>query len=178
MTLGYFMFSLGAMFLYSAITNTPIRNLILGIPGPGQPPDIVPDTPTPASSGATTRKLSGLGAWGSAKKAVDSLTRGIRLPTMSTKRGTRGTSTGGVSDHWTGCKECFARDLGGTLKQRDRAAQKIMRILGQDYNPGDPLEYTGNYQGYRVQVLHRTNLGGDHFGHLHLGARKIGYEPA
>lgn len=41
MTLGYALFSLGAMFLYSAVTNTPIRNLILGIPASGQPTDIL-----------------------------------------------------------------------------------------------------------------------------------------
>ncbi len=56
MTLGYFAFSLGAMLLYSAVTNTPVRNLILGLPGPGQPSDILARA-LPGSSGATTSKV-------------------------------------------------------------------------------------------------------------------------
>ena len=112
-------------------------------------------------------------AWGGSQSVANSLSRALSLRATSEKRSRRGTASGGVSDHWTGSKQSFAKDLGGTVEQMDAAAVQLARELGiRGYKKGQRLEATVNRGGHRIQVLYRTNTGGNHFDHIHLGVRR------
>jgi hypothetical protein len=91
----------------------------------------------------------------------------------SGKRDTVSTASGGVSDHYAGNESANARDIGGTPAQMDRAAVAIARALGISYRKGQPLVANVNRNGLRFQILYRTNVGGDHFDHIHVGARRL-----
>lgn len=116
------------------------------------------------------------GSWGGTKKIADLLTDGIGLQVTSTKRSTQSTSSGGVSDHWQGCKECYAKDMSGTVGAMDRAARMIMSRLNAQYS-GGAIVHTTVKSGFRIQVLYKTMVGGNHFDHIHVGIRKVGYAP-
>lgn len=96
------------------------------------------------------------------------------LRTSSGKRDTVSTSSGNVSDHYRGNTSANARDLAGSVPDMDRAAVAIARRLGlKGYKKGQPLEATVTRNGIRYQVLYRTHTGGNHFDHIHVGARRV-----
>jgi hypothetical protein len=51
----------------------------------------------------------------------------------------------------------------------DRTAAQIAAALGTPGWRGGVLNARCN--GYRVQLLYRTNIGGNHFNHVHVGVR-------
>lgn len=114
--------------------------------------------------------------WGGAKAVADALAANTGLASTSRKRSTQSTSSGGVSDHWEGCRECYAIDLSGSIPHMDRAAAVIMRQLGAHYTGGE-LVHTVERNGFRIQILYRTMVGGNHYDHIHIGVRKVGYAP-
>jgi hypothetical protein len=95
------------------------------------------------------------------------------LTATSEKRDRKTTASGGVSDHWTGSKDAYAYDLGGSVSSMDRAAMAIARRLGVKYNGRGPLVLTKTIGGIRYQVLYRTDVGGNHFDHIHVGTRRV-----
>ena len=122
-------------------------------------------------SGGTASAHPG-GGWGGSKGVVYSLTDQLGLTSTSEKRSRRSTKSGGVSDHWTGSRSAYARDMGGTVAQMDAAAVRLARSLGIPYRKGQALEATVNRNGSRIQILYRTNTGGNHFDHIHVGVRR------
>lgn len=129
---------------------------------------------TPAGAGPTvTRPLKPGGGWGGSKNIAYQLTKSLGLQATSEKRDRRNTSSGGVSDHWTGSTNAYARDLGGSVSAMDNAAVRLARQLGIAYKKGQELVATVNRNGYRIQVLYRTNVGGNHFDHIHVGVKRI-----
>lgn len=119
------------------------------------------------------------GDWGGAAGPVRELTKLAKgLVVSSEKRTRRNTASGGVSDHWTGSTQSFARDLawGGSMPTptSDIAASRIVEALGGPKNWG---KTGGNFvkvvNGIRYQVLYRTNIGGNHWDHVHIGARRV-----
>jgi len=119
---------------------------------------------------------SGPPEYGGTRQVAEALVSGLPVRPSSTKRSTRDTSTGGVSDHWVGCQECYAIDNAGSVSQMDMAARAIISRLGGHYQGGE-LVYNVERNGFRIQVLYRTYTGGNHFDHIHVGVRKVGYEP-
>jgi hypothetical protein len=127
----------------------------------------------PLGKGGVSGVASTSGPWGGSKPLADSLIRPLGLHVSSEKRERKSTKSGGVSDHWVGSKNAYAYDLGGSVAQMDAAAVKLARQLGlKGYKKGQPLEWTGIRGNHRVQVLYRTNTGGNHFDHIHLGVRR------
>jgi hypothetical protein len=55
----------------------------------------------------------------------------------------------------------------------DKAAKAIAQRLGVRYNGKGPLVATKTVGGLRYQLLYRTNVGGNHFDHIHIGVRRI-----
>ena len=98
---------------------------------------------------------------------------GFGLKVTSEKRDTKATASGGVSDHWVGSKNAYAYDIGGTVSDMDRAAASIMAALGVRYDGRSELVATTTIGGYRYQVLYRTNVGGNHFNHIHIGVKRV-----
>jgi len=111
------------------------------------------------------------GGWGGASAPVDrawAIGRRNRLTLTSRKRSSD--STG--SDHHTSQKRSDAADMSNgssPTPQMDRTAAQIAALLGVPNWRGGVLERTQN--GYRVQLLYRTKVGGDHFNHVHVGVR-------
>ena len=120
------------------------------------------------------------GTWGGTQRPIEALARLSGLPVTSVKRERRTTRSGGVSNHWTGCAECFAIDLGATAPAGDAAASRIATAIGgpgyADWgSTGGVL--TVERCGIRFQLLWRTYVGGNHWDHIHIGARRVGYAP-
>lgn len=122
------------------------------------------------------------GGWGgsySIAKSFADIGKSNGLAAVSEKRGTKKTKTGGTSDHWVGSAEAYAFDLSNTgdggepTPEMDRAAIAIAAKLGIKYDGKTPLVLTVKLNGYRIQVLYRTQLGGDHNDHIHVGVRKL-----
>jgi hypothetical protein len=120
------------------------------------------------------------GGWGGTQGPVEALAAASRLPVVSVKRERRSTTSGGVSDHWLGCAHCFANDLGTTPPAGDAPASLIAAaIAGPGYQTWGRTGGVLNVErcGIRFQLLWRTYVGGNHYNHIHIGARRVGYAP-
>ena len=98
----------------------------------------------------------------------------------SQKRSTVNTASGGVSDHYQGNDVAYAMDLPGnpTDGKTNKAATSIVEALGGPKNWGDS-DHAGetfnvNYDGYRYNIIWRSNVGGNHYDHIHVGVKRIG----
>jgi hypothetical protein len=127
---------------------------------------------TPATSSASPSASPSGGEWGGSKHVAYSLTRNLGLTSTSEKRSTRSTASGGVSDHWTGSRTAYARDMSGSVAAMDAAAVRLAHELGLSYRRGQPLVATFYQGAYRIQILYRTMTGGNHFDHIHVGVRR------
>jgi hypothetical protein len=132
-----------------------------------------PKLPRPKAEPASGGQQDG--SWGGSlavAKRYASIATGLGLAVSSTKRETKHTASGGVSDHWVGSKNAYAFDLSGTVERMDRAAHALMSALGEPWDGRSAIVKNFYVGGYRIQVLYRTNVGGNHFNHIHIGVRK------
>jgi hypothetical protein len=131
---------------------------------------------TPREPSSPSGALSPGGNYSGTTRPVEALARIAHeygLTTTSGKRPTVNTASGNVSDHYEGNKVANARDLGGTVPEMDRAAVALAKKLGiKGYKKGQRLEKTITRGGLRYQILYRTNTGGDHFDHIHVGVKR------
>ncbi len=112
------------------------------------------------------------GGWGGAArpaKRVIRLAKRNGLTITSKKRSIL--STG--SDHHVSQRSAFAVDASNASSptpQMDRFCHQIARRLGHpEFRAG--VLTVPTVHGYRVQLLYRTNVGGNHFNHVHVGIR-------
>ena len=114
----------------------------------------------------------GGGLGGSEKPIKRAMRIGIRngLVITSAKR-TTGSAT---SDHHVSQTRSSAADMSNgsaPTPEMDRTARQIATLLGH------PTFRAGNLvttlHGYRVQLLYRTDIGGNHFNHVHVGVRVV-----
>lgn len=120
------------------------------------------------------------GGWGGTQGPIEALAAVTGLPAISLKRDTRNTLSGGVSDHYVGCAECFAADLGTTPPAGDAPASRVAAaIAGPGYQAWGRTGGVLSVErcGIRFQLLWRTYVGGNHYDHVHVGARRVGYVP-
>ena len=117
------------------------------------------------------------GTEGIAKQLMRSAIQGTNVKVTSEKRDTRSTKSGNMSDHYVGNKQAYAFDLSDGSQPTpgmDRAASRIVAALG---GPRDWGKRGGNFvktvNGYRYQVIYRSQVGGNHDNHVHLGVRKV-----
>jgi hypothetical protein len=93
------------------------------------------------------------------------------LTITSTKRST-GSRT---SDHHISQTTSYAVDMSNgssPTPQMDRACHQIAKRLGHpEFRAGNLV--VNIHHGYRVQLLYRTNIGGNHFNHVHVGMRRL-----
>jgi len=92
------------------------------------------------------------------------------LTITSTKRSTGATT----SDHHISQTTSYAVDMsngGSPTPQMDRACHQVAKRLGHPEFTAGNLVVAVN--GYRVQMLYRTNIGGNHFNHVHVGIRML-----
>lgn len=137
--------------------------------------DLAAAAPASAQPGRQTQTPRPGGGWGgSYRPAMTMANLGAQfgLSVTSEKRERKSTASGGVSDHWTGSKNAYAVDLGGTTDQMRKAAIAIAKKLGVSYNGRGPLVLTKTVGGLRYQVLWNTQVGGDHTDHIHVGVKR------
>jgi hypothetical protein len=120
------------------------------------------------------------GGWGGTQGPIEALAGITGLPVTSLKRERRKTKSGGVSDHYVGCTQCYAADLGTAPPAGDVHASRIATaIAGPGYGDWGSTGGVLNAErcGIRFNLLWRTYVGGNHFNHIHIGARRVGYVP-
>lgn len=154
---------------------------------PAPTPDLSPSTPPGSALGAvdmggvtSSGRLSFKpgGGWGGSynlAKGFAGIAKDLGLGVMSEKRERQHTASGGISDHWVGNKNAYAFDLSNgssPTREMDAAARAIMARLGVRYDGKSELVRNVNVGDYRVQVLYRTHVGGNHFNHIHVGVRR------
>lgn len=119
---------------------------------------------------------SGADMTGNIKSFLSDMTRSGRSVKVGTGTNhNRMTLSGNVSDHWSG----NAADLPTSGSQGDLiAAHAIKSASGKSWSEALAMARKGgvfNFQTKkygRVQVLWKTNVGGNHFNHVHVGVRK------
>jgi hypothetical protein len=90
------------------------------------------------------------------------------LTITSTKRSSGATT----SDHHVSQKRSSAADMSNgssPTPQMDKTCREIATLLGHPEFRAGNLRVT--LHGYRVQLLYRTNIGRNHFNHVHVGVR-------
>lgn len=125
-------------------------------------------------SGKVVRGGEG-GNWGGSLPIALQLQRLSGITPSSQKRSRRLSASGHPSDHWEGSTTSYAIDLPGRPGdgRTDAAASRIVKALGGPDNWGATGgAYNGKIGNYRVQVLWKTNTGGNHYDHIHIGVRR------
>jgi hypothetical protein len=139
-----------------------------------QQPAVPPSSPgaVPAKSGA----LKAGGGWGGSRNIAKQLASiGLKsgLAVSSEKRTRKLTASGNPSDHWTGSKQSYAYDLSGNVENMDRSAAQILSRLGIEWDGKSAIVENKIVGNHRIQILYRTNVGGNHWTHIHVGVRKL-----
>ena len=122
------------------------------------------------------------GDWGGTLPKLISILPAGNWTAPSQKRGKQLTKSGGVSDHYLGRTDSYACDFGldstfgGDVKKATEFAIAIAQNAGKDIDSWTP--YVGKYLninsgGYRVQIIWQSNVGGNHYDHVHVGVRRI-----
>lgn len=121
------------------------------------------------------------GGWGGTEGVIKSLVGpGVKangLTVTSAKRDNKNPASGNRSDHHIGNKNAFAWDISNgsnPTPEMDAAASDIVRRLG---GPADWGKTGGNFVkqvgGYQFQVIYRSQVGGNHDNHVHIGVHKV-----
>jgi hypothetical protein len=122
-------------------------------------------------------------AAGGAKGIVDEAVRiaqeagGASIAVLSAYRAGSITTRGSTSDHSSNDSTRAARDIWNTGQQSptealDAAVAAVSRAFGRSHTGKAAVVDTFTWQGWRVQLLYRTHVGGNHFNHLHVGCRR------
>lgn len=131
-------------------------------------------SPAPTSGGEG-------GNWGGSLPKLISLLPMGTWRTSSQKRPTKSTKSGFMSDHFDKNNIAYAADFGlnttfgGDTNAATDFAIKIARATGKNVESWD--SYKGNSfkaitDGYRVQIIWQSNVGGNHYDHVHVGVKK------
>ena len=139
-----------------------------------------PAAPAARPAAAAPGSLQPGGEWGGTVAPVKTLTELAEqegLEVSSRKRSSPSPVAGTRSDHYVGNKTAYAHDIGWggsrPTPASDRAASAIVSALG---GPAGWGKSGGNFRtvvnGIRYQVIYRSNVGGNHWNHIHLGARR------
>lgn len=118
------------------------------------------------------------GTAGPMNALYEELARPLGLKATSRKRYNTNPASGSRSDHDYGNKDAYAIDMSdgsAPTPAMDEAAYRFAKRLGvKGYRKGQKLEATVNVRGVRYQLLYRTSTGGNHYNHLHVGAKRVG----
>ena len=84
------------------------------------------------------------------------------------------TTSGNRSDHKGPPDVAWAADMsngGSPTPQMDKLAADLARTFGISWPGSGLVNHTDGR--HRYQLIYRTNLGGNHFNHVHLGVKKL-----
>lgn len=95
--------------------------------------------------------------------------------------------SGKLGDHSENNANMAARDIavkgidaitGPPSPKLDKAVIAIGKAFHHPFKGGVTIDAVNfQYKGFRIQVIWRTKKYGGHMGHIHVGARKLGYTP-
>jgi hypothetical protein len=83
-------------------------------------------------------------------------------------------TSGNRSDHKGPPDVAWAADMsngGSPTPQMDKLAADLARTFGISWPGSGLVNHTDGR--YRYQLIYRTNVGGNHFNHVHLGVKKL-----
>lgn len=84
------------------------------------------------------------------------------------------TVSGNRSDHQGPGSEAWAADISNgssPTPEMDRFARYIARKLGGSWGGSGAVSWYKD--GYRMQLIYRSMVGGNHYNHIHIGIRKL-----
>lgn len=84
------------------------------------------------------------------------------------------TISGNRSDHQGPGNVAWAADISNAshpTPQMDRFAERIAGWFGIPWGGSGLVNHTAS--GYRFQLIYRTDAGGNHYNHIHIGIRKL-----
>lgn len=122
------------------------------------------------------------GNWGGSLPKLISLLPPGNWYAGSQKRGKVNTKSGGMSDHYSGNSIAYAGDFGlnSTFKGNTNAATQFAIAVAN--NSGGNITSWGPYvgkafnqntsDGYRVQIIWQSMVGGNHYDHVHVGVKR------
>jgi len=164
--------------LFDIVSSIPQASSLSASAGTPDMRDVMGDTTTAlpeggVDSGKLLRGGAG-GTWGGALAQAMRLQKLAGITPSSQKRSRQNTASGGVSDHWVGSTNAYAVDLPGSPRdgRTDAAAQRIVRALGGPAGWGGG-NFVTTRNGYRYQVIWKSNVGGNHYDHIHVGVRRV-----
>lgn len=123
------------------------------------------------------------GNWGGSLPKLLSILPMGNWKASSLKRSTQSTQSGFVSDHYDGNKIAYAADFGlnSTFGSNSQEATNFAIRVAQRVDPSvtswEP--YVGNSfkkqtpDGFRVQIIWKSNVGGNHYDHVHVGVKRV-----
>jgi hypothetical protein len=124
--------------------------------------------------------LSPHGGWEGTQGPIQDLTEiaGSGVHVTSAKRNNMYTTSGNVSDHFSGKPDAYAHDLSWNSSrptaESDAAASRIVSALGGPPNWGsDGGVFNKTMNGIRYQVVYKSMVGGNHYNHIHVGAHRV-----
>jgi len=138
------------------------------------------------SSGGRLQSTSGggyNGDWGGSLPKLISILPAGNWIARSQKRARKTTKSGGVSEHYNNNIISYAADffVDSTFNGDNVAATKFAIAIAK--NAGSNIDswapYIGKYlnvytsDGYRVQIIWQSNVGGNHYDHVHVGVVNV-----
>lgn len=150
--------------------STPTRR---SRPGDRDPDQKDADAPTGSVKFAAGADRAGVPTKGHVKQFLADAARYAGSINVGTgTRHSKFSSSGLVSDHWVG----NAADIPATGARGDRIAYGVFRAAGLDEKTARRYAKNGGlyniqWRGKRVQVIWKTNTGGNHYDHVHVGIR-------
>ena len=121
------------------------------------------------------------GDWGGSLSKLISILPAGSWKAGSQKRIKQKSASGHVSDHYIGRTDSYAGDFGlnstfgGDKEKATQFAIAVAQNAGKDIDSWKP--YIGkslniDSDGYRVQIIWLSMVGGNHYDHVHVGVRK------
>jgi len=121
------------------------------------------------------------GDWGGSLPKLISILPAGDWKAGSQKRVKKLSKSNNVSDHYDGKTNSYAGDFGlnstfgGDKEKATQFAIAVAQNAGKDIDSWTP--YIGKYlnidsDGYRVQIIWQSMVGGNHYDHVHVGVRK------
>lgn len=139
----------------------------------------VPDPPAPKKAKDNCGKLSG-----SPKQIIDSKVvpvaheigfKNYTVGSITAANHRHGaTVSGSRSDHQGPPNRAWAADLSNSshpTPEMDRLAADLAKCFGLKWNGSGIVNRYKD--GYRIQMIYRSSVGGNHFNHVHIGIRRV-----
>jgi hypothetical protein len=123
------------------------------------------------------------GNWGGSLPKLLSILPMGNWKASSLKRSRQSTRSGFMSDHYEGNKIAYAADFGlnstfgSNTQEATNFAIKVAQRVDPSVTSWEPFK-GGSFKkitpdGFRVQIIWLSNVGGNHYDHVHVGVKRV-----